>query len=193
MNHLPLRKQKLSPEEHSHTQTSAASKTDKTKLTTSDWCSGHTATWVHSLKSSLPVSEHLDVTTACRFPGDPRLPHGFHRPQSSTRASCAVRSIDDCSGLFLHVRLGEASKGSGVGPPLGSSRACLTAFVAFSVPHVSASPVHCSFRLISSPALPPCWGKRQVLLALGFSAGSHRCWPVRLVVAFVPCSILGLT
>ena len=35
-----------------------------------------------------------------------RLPHSFHCPLSAMRASCAVRSTDVCSGLFLPGRLG---------------------------------------------------------------------------------------
>ena len=44
---------------------------------------------------------------------------------------------------------------SGVDPPLGSSRACLTAFIAFSVPLVSASPVRRPIWLVASPVPPP--------------------------------------
>ena len=51
---------------------------------------------------------------------------------------------------------GGGVKWSGVGPTLGSNRACPMAFLAFSAPHVSAAPVHCSIRLVWTPARPPC-------------------------------------
>ena len=56
-------------------------------------------------------------------------------------------------------------------------------------------PLHqcfCSFRLVLSLALPPCWGTRQVLPVLGFRAGSHECQYLYWVVAFCAVFHVGL-
>ena len=89
-----------------------------------------------------------------------------------------------------HTTVSMGFKGSGLDPPLSSLRTCLTAFIAFSVPRVFESPLLSSIWLFVSPALPPCWGKRQVLLVLSFSAGPRRFWDLCLVVALIPCSML---
>ena len=62
-------------------------------------------------KVTVPPPGHQWSGCSVRIELRPRLPHRFHRPLSAMRASCAVRSSDVCSGLFLPGRLGLRAAG----------------------------------------------------------------------------------
>ena len=73
------------------------------------WCQASSVSAPHGGNSARCTPDG-QVAMSALGPGR-ACPKGFHRPQSSLRASCGVRSTDGCSGLCVPVWLGLRASG----------------------------------------------------------------------------------